>query len=173
MYKTEIYGDRHSNDLVIIQPGIEFLQRWEKFRAKPYPDGKREDESIVWSAMYGHAEDGDNGPFKMTPDMNFTKTYGMRVLLADMNSKANYVRARVKVPITSYMFNAFISLAFQYGNGRVDKSGLWDILNGENYVDAGLFILTLNTYRDGTFSRGLQSRRACEHALYTTFAGEL
>ena len=174
MYSYRVWGKGHSNELIITPETLAFVERWELFIDHWYEDGIRDHDtpegpkgSTIWSCCFGHAEGGDNPPFKMTPGQTFTIEEGRALLLKDFEIKARYVRTRVKVPLTTYMYGGLSSMVYQYGQGRVDaaveKEGLvFPALNNGQYVKAFTQMLKLNKKKDGTESDGHTLRRASE-----------
>jgi GH24 family phage-related lysozyme (muramidase) len=166
MYSFKVWGKGHSNELIITPETLAFVERWELFMPQRYEDGHRADGSIIYSIGFGHAEDGDNEPKKIPADMVLTIEEARALLLKDIEIKARFVRTRVKVPISTYMFGAITSLVYQYGQGRVDKAaeaGLFlPALNAGQYVKAFCQMLQLDKKKDGSVHPGLTLRRASE-----------
>jgi GH24 family phage-related lysozyme (muramidase) len=191
MYSHRVWGYGHSNQRIITPETLAFHERWELFVDHWYPDGIRADGSTIWSCMFGHAEGGDNPPFKMTEGERFTIEQGRDTLAKDIAVKERWVNARFpvdKVPLTTFMYGTLVSLAFQFGQGRLDwaQKGLHPpdkknpegrplIIDGEprsfpfirqinegKYVDGFCTILDLNFKKDGTVSKGHKLRRASE-----------
>ncbi len=167
-FREDVFGAKHSFERIIRPEFLPILKRSEAWRPKRYPDGKRKDGSIVYSICYGHKEDGDNPPFKITEDMEFTEEEGTEILIKDIGRQAHYIDVRVKAPMTTFQFEALSSLCFQYGLGRLDKTDLFPLLNSENYIDAGILMLDLAADTSGKVLRGLRFRRAIEVAHYLT-----
>src|SRR5688500_189865 len=120
MYSVKVWGNGHSNERIITPETLAFHERWEMFIDHWYPDGHRADGSVLWSCMFGHAEDGDNPPFKMTEGETFTMAQAQETLAKDIAVKERWVNARLppdKVPLTTFMYGALVSLAYQYGQG--------------------------------------------------------
>lgn len=167
-FRTDVYGAGHSFERKL-EPNIwPLLKRWEGFRAKRYPDGKKADGTIVYSIGYGHAEYGDNPPYIIPEDMVLTEEQASDILRADAARKAHFIDVRVTQLITTFQFSALTSLVYQYGNGRLDKTGLFPLLNDGNHVDASVLMLTLNADTRGKVLRGLSIRRACEVEMFVT-----
>lgn len=167
-FREDVFGAKHSFERIIRPEFLPVLKRFEAWRPKRYPDGKRKDGSIVYSICYGHKEDGDNPPFKITEDMEFTEEEGTAILVKDVGRMAHYIDVRVKAPLTTYQFEALSSLCFQYGLGRLDKTELFPLLNAENYVDAFCLMATLTTDTTGKVLKGLVGRRSIEVAHFLT-----
>lgn len=176
-FRTDVYGLGHSFERTLEYSRlVPFLQRWEGFKAKRYIDGIRGKEtaagpagSPVYSIGYGHAEDGDNAPFVIPEDMELTVEQAVEILKTDMARKAHFIDVRVKVPITTYQFSALTSLAFQYGNGRLERdTKVFELLNEGNHIDASCAMLDLITDKNGKVLRGLRVRRACEVEMFVT-----
>jgi GH24 family phage-related lysozyme (muramidase) len=161
-FREDVFGSKHSFERIIRPSFYPHLKRSEAWRAKRYPDGMRGDGSLVYSICYGHKEDGDNPPFKITEDMEFTEEEGTLILIRDINRQAHYIDVRVKAPLTTYQFEGLSSLCFQYGLGRLDKTNLFPLLNAENYIDAFDLMLDLTTNTSGKVLKGLRFRRASE-----------
>lgn len=169
MYSLLVFGEGHSIERKTIPETVSLIERWELFIPNWYPDGTKEDESILYSCCFGHAEGGDHDPKTMVPGQTFTIEEGREILANDIKTKSHWVDVRVKVPITTYMFGALTSLAFQYGQGRIDESGLViPKLNEGKYVQAAIEMLQLNKTKAGDVLNGLTVRRACEIAFFMT-----
>lgn len=165
---TKAFGLGHSFERIITPAFVLFVKRWEAFMPKRYPDGKRADGSIVWSIGYGHAEDGDNPPTKIPEALTLTEEEATEILLKDIKSKAHFIDVRVKVLVTTYQFEALTSLCFQYGNGRLDKTGIFPHINTGDYEGAADLMLDLYKTRAGKPLRGLRFRRAAETTWFLT-----
>ncbi len=164
-FRSDVYGTGHSFARELVPEIWPFLKRWEGFRANRYQDGVRNGDP-VYSIGYGHAEYGDTPPTTIPVDMTVTDEEATVFLKADAARKAHFIDVRVKVPITTYQFSALTSLAYQYGNGRLDNTQLFPILNTGNHVDASVLMLTLNATTAGKVLRGLSIRRACEVEMF-------
>ena len=165
-FRSDVYGDGHSFERELVPDTWPLIKRWEDFSPIRYADGKLDDGQIVYSIAYGHAEYGDCAPFRIPADMVVTEAEGMEILKLDVARKAHFINVRVKVPITTYQFSALTSLAYQYGNGRLDKTQLFPLLNAGNHVDASCLMLDLNANTAGVVLRGLRVRRACEVEMF-------
>lgn len=172
---AEVFGTGHSFETIFIDDGYPFFERWELYRERRYKDGIRRRDtpegpkgSIIWSIAFGHAEGGDVEPKIITADMRFTLEQARELLRKDIAKKFHFVKVRVKVPITTWMRCGITSFVYQYGNGRVDETGFFTILNEGRYTDA--FEVMLESYytQDGKPSKGHKFRRACEIALCFT-----
>jgi lysozyme len=165
---TKAFGPGHSFERVFTPAFVLFVKRWEAFKGERYPDGKREDGSTVWSIGYGHAEDGDNPPTKIPELLTLSEEEATAILIKDIKSKAHFIDVRVKVPVTTFQFEALTSFCFQYGNGRMDKTGIFPHLNAGDYEGAADIMLDLYKTRAGKPLRGLRFRRAAEVTWYLT-----
>lgn len=164
-----VFGRGHSFDRVITPETVALIERWELFMPRRYADGQRPDGSTIWSIGFGHAEDGDNEPKKITEDIALTIEQAREILAADINVKARFVNTRVKTSLTTFQFGALTSLTFQYGQGRVDAANtVIPLLNDTNYIKAAVAMLALNKKRDGTDLDGLTVRRASEVGFFMT-----
>jgi GH24 family phage-related lysozyme (muramidase) len=164
-FRSDVYGKGHSFERELVPELWPMMKRWEAFRGTRYQDGIRNGQP-VYSIGYGHAEYGDVPPLTIPVDMTVTEEEATEILKKDAARKAHFIDVRVKVPITTYQFSALTDLAFQYGNGRLDETQLFPLLNAGNHVDASVLMLTLNTDRSGKFLRGLAIRRACEVEMF-------
>lgn len=184
MYSIRIWGKGHSVDRILIPEAIKVIERWELFIDHWYPDGIRKKDtpqgpkgSIIYSSMFGHAEGGDNPPFKMTPREKFTLEQGRKTLMLDAAVKLRWVNARIKVPLTTFMTGAIVSCVFQFGQGRLDQANapnpdplfhpygsipFIDLFNAGRYTKALIAMRDLNYDSSGKVLDGLILRRATE-----------
>lgn len=167
-FREDVFGANHSFERAITADFVLFMKRWEGWRPTRYPDGKRADGSIVYSICYGHKEDGDNPPFKITEDMKFTEEEGTSILVNDIKRQAHYINVRVKAKLTTFQFEALTSLCFQYGLGRLDKTGIFAHINSGDYDGAADLMLDLYKTQAGKPLRGLRFRRAAEVTWFIT-----
>lgn len=187
-YPVKVWGTGHDNSRVITSATLALLERWELFMDHWYPDGLKPDGSILYSCMFGHAEGGDNPPFKYSELDKFTIGYARETLLADVKVKARWVDARIKVPLTTFMYGGLVSLCYQFGQGRLDaaqegkhpsgkplmvdgahyKFPFIEQFNSGAYVDGITTILGLDFTTAGKVLKGLTVRRATEVGFMMT-----
>lgn len=137
-----IWGNGHAFTRDILPVGIRAITRWESFVPRWYEDGiwksgpKKGEPKF--SCMFGHQEGGTNPPFTYDPNQTFTKEQGEQTLLLDVQSKAQFIRAKIHPDIwlTNYMFNALLSLVFNAGEGNVEQGRVLDLFNEGQYTAA-------------------------------------
>lgn len=206
MWNKQVWGAghtdfRHIPSTLPSQHGrVIVFERWELFMEESYDDGvwdkeywappnmvglgppDRKPGDIRWSVGFGHTEGGDNPPYLIGPGYKITRAQAGKLLEDDIRPKERWVNTRITVPLTPFMYTAIVSLAFQFGQGRLDAAnkgltykGEPLIVNGEpktfpfidqfnsnDYVDAFITILGLNFKKNGKSSKGLILRRASE-----------
>lgn len=165
-----VWGKGHSFDRVINQETIDFLERWEQFRAEWYEDGLcRDGVTPRYSIGFGHAEEGDNWPYKRSDVASITIAHAREIMLKDVEVKTRYINKVVSVPITRYQYGALVSLCYQQGQGRLTENPiLINWLNKKEYVIAGTMFTQYNRNGKGEYKDGLYLRRGSEMGLYMT-----
>jgi len=192
--KAKVFGTGHSFERIINDEIVSFIERWELFIPNWYEDGKWKIGPKIgqprYSCCFGHLEGGDHPPFEYKKGQTFTIEEGRAILKLDMASKAKFVNKKLTVPVTQFMFGGFISLTYQFGQGRIqdaedgfrrehDAEGNetkvsiepirpFQLINDGNYIDGILEIEKLNFTTNGAYSTGHHVRRACEIALCMT-----
>lgn len=193
-FSIKVFGSNHSFERVIIPETILFVERWELFIPNWYEDGKWKTGPKIgqprYSCCFGHLEGGDHPPFEYKEGETFTIQQGRAILNLDMTSKANFVNKKITAPLTTFMYGGFISLCYQFGQGRLQdaEDGIrrehdadgnerivsiepirpFQLINSESYIDGILEIEKLNYKTNGAYSKGHHVRRACEIALCMT-----
>lgn len=196
-WQPKFYGEGHSFEMVLIPEGIEVMTRWEDFSPVPYKDAHK--VGFKWAIAFGHVFGGQNDPivisddgkefeYKGQPRRELTREEGMEIYMADVEAKMSWLRKKIKVPVTTFMFNSLGSLVLNAGEGNVDEGPVLPLLNKEFYVAAGCGFLYHNkkwvhlkdpkgallydeagkAIMDLQVDNGLTTRRACEIALWTT-----
>lgn len=186
-WQPRFYGEGHSFELALIPEGIELMTRWEDFSPVPYKDAHK--TGFKMAIGFGHVFGGENEPIEFDPNMVITRERAMEIYMADVQSKMFWLRKKIKVPVTTYMFNALASLVLNAGEGNVDEGPVLPLLSKEFYVAAGCAFLYHNKkwvhlkdpkgvplyQEDGKtpvmdlqVDNGLTTRRCCEVALWTT-----
>lgn len=189
-----VFGSNHSFARIIIDETVAFIERWELFIPNWYEDGKwktgPKQGQPRYSCCFGHLEGGDHPPFEYVAGQTFTIEEGRAILKLDMASKANFVNKKLTAPVTTFMFGSFISLCYQFGQGRLQdaEDGFrrehdvygnetkvpikpiipFLLMNDGKYIDGILEMEKLNFITDGSYSKGHHVRRACEIALCMT-----
>jgi lysozyme len=141
-YNELVFGNAHSWDLIIIDAGVAVVMRWETFKATRYKDMHK--SGFKWAIGFGHVEGGENEPKIIPPDMVLTREQAFALLKLDLETKARYVRKKLKVPVNTYMFNALVSLCYNIGEGNFggNEDNNWTespvliAINQERYVEA-------------------------------------
>jgi GH24 family phage-related lysozyme (muramidase) len=206
MYATKVWGKGHTHERIIpstlpSQHGrVIVFERWELYMGESYDDGvwdrdyweprtdpnrtpDRKAGDVRWSVGFGHTEGGDNPPYLIGPGYKISRVDAEKLLESDIGPKMRWVNARLgSVLLTPYMFTAITSLAYQFGQGRLDAANkglthdgkplivngapasfpFLDQFNHGDYVDAFITILGLNFKKNGKSSKGLILRRASE-----------
>ena len=121
--------------MVISENLVKFVARWEGKRNYLYDDmGKGRGNCTIG---YGHlvhlnpctGKDPSEAPFLN----GITDDEAMKLFRATLQSFANGVESRLKVPVSSQQFDALVSWAFNVGLGNVDRSALLERLNRGEY----------------------------------------
>lgn len=184
-WQPQFYGEGHSFDMVLIPEGIDQGCRWETFVPTPYKDKHK--TGFKWAIGFGHVFGGETEPIKYDPGMVITLERGKEIFLNDMETKMRWLRKKIKVPVTTYMFNALGLLVLNTGEGNFEKGPVLPLLNEKRYVGASAAFMYhskswqkvlgpdgLEIIEDGMIKtallpdNGLIVRRACEIALFST-----
>lgn len=178
-----VFGSKHSFDQVINDRGLALIVRWETFQAKRYKDAHK--SGYRWAIGFGHTEGGDVEPKVIPPEMELNFDQAFEILRNDCEIKAIWLRKQIKVPVTTPMFNALVSLTMNAGQGNVAKGPVLELLNQEKYIAAcaafvdpnrGHIFASYDKDGDGIISEeekrhivnGLVCRRATEMAMFMT-----
>jgi len=135
--------------------GLDFIKQWEGFRPAPYNDG-----AGYMTIGYGH---------RIQPGEKFTTiTEGeaLQILAEDSAWAQAAVSAYVKVPLTQSMFDALVSLVFNWGSGNFLSSTHLQKLNAGDYYGAADRIKAHPITAGGKVMQGLINRRAAEYELF-------
>lgn len=135
--------------------GLDFIKQWEGFRPAPYNDG-----AGYMTIGYGH---------RIQPGERFTTiTEGeaLQILAEDSAWAQAAVSAYVKVPLTQSMFDALVSLVFNWGSGNFLSSTHLQKLNAGDYYGAADRIKAHPITAGGKVMQGLINRRAAEYELF-------
>jgi GH24 family phage-related lysozyme (muramidase) len=141
------------NNRAVSMAGVEFIKRFESFRAYPYETAKGNGD---WTIGYGH---------KIKPGESFTvvgEAEAVRLLQADLRMAEGRVNGSISYALNQVQFDALSSLAFNL------RWASWKLaaarLNaGENVAG----VIGRYTYAGAVQMAGLVRRRAAEIALYT------
>lgn len=137
----------------ISQRGIDFIKSHEGWSATPYDDG-----AGYMTIGYGHLiKRGESFG-------TITREQGEEILRQDIQWAVNNVNRLVKVPITQAMFDALVSLQFNWGD--FPSSLALKRLNAGDYAGAAQRISEHPITGGGKVLRGLVRRRKEESALF-------
>lgn len=196
-WQPRFYGEGHSFEMVLIREGIEQGTRWEDWSPVPYKDKHK--SGFKWAIAHGHVFGGQNDPIVIDPvtlefeykgqtRKELTREEGLEIFMADMESKMGFLRKKIKVKTTTYMFNALGLLVLNTGEGNFAEGPVLPLLNSERYVGASAaFMYHSKSWQqvkdangvvilgdDGKpktellTDNGLVVRRACEISLFST-----
>lgn len=134
-----IFGNNHSFERVIPLKALANLKRYETCKLMPY-----EDSDGLLHQGYGHGPKA--GPPEILPGVAWTKEYASQVLMDDVRNFSAIIDKWISVPVTSFMFGALVSLAYNVGPGRLkNESQVLTLINQGRYTKAAVEFLTLNT----------------------------
>lgn len=137
-----IWGNAQSYERRVTHVGVQSVTRWEAFVPRWYEDGfwksGPKKGQVKYSAMFGHQEGGENPPYEYDPAAVFSRADGEAVMMADLQSKAQFIRNKVhqNIWLTTHMFNALVSLVFNVGEGNVDEGRVLKLFNEGQYTAA-------------------------------------
>ena len=135
--------------------GLNFLKRWERFRAVPYNDGYGN-----MTIGYGHV---------ILPGEKFTQlteAEAAALLATDVAWAESVVNQLVRVPLSQSQFDALVSLVFNWGSGNFSNSSHLTLLNAGDYAGTAQRIREHPITSGGQRSQGLVNRRAAEADLF-------
>lgn len=135
--------------------GLDHIKQWEQFVPTPYNDGYGN-----MTIGYGHV---------IRPGEQFTRIsegQGLALLQQDVGSAEAAVNSLVAVPLTQSMFDALVSLVFNWGEGNFARSSHLQRLNAGDYAGAAQRLGEHPVTSGGQYSRGLANRRAAEKSLF-------
>lgn len=140
--------------------GIQLIQLYEGLRLHPYKDCVG-----LLTVGYGHLI--GNGT-DLTHELNRTITLheATELLKQDLHKFERGVSRYIKAPISQNQFDALVALAYNLGNGTLQRSTLRQKLNRGDYDGAAKEILKYNK-AGGQVLKGLTRRRQAEYRLFT------
>lgn len=136
-----VFGNGHTFsmdlDYSIVEPESE---SWELFMPTPYKDPSRFGDR--WCIGFGHVEGGENEPKIIDPailgyTLTLTLEEAREIHRKDLETKARWLRKKIHVPVTTYMFGSMTLLTMNAGEGNVGRGRVLPMLNAEKYVSAG------------------------------------
>lgn len=187
-FNETVFGNGHTFsmdlDYSIVEPESE---SWELFMATPYMDPSRfGDRKAI---AFGHVEGGENEPKVIPDDMVVTLEEARAIHRLDLESKARWLRKKIEVKPTTYMFGAMTLLTMNAGEGNVGRGRVLPMINAGKFVSAGAAFFdhrfkwidqvdgsgqkiidpaTGKPYRVRVEDNGLILRRGCEIGFYRT-----
>lgn len=97
---------------------------------------------------------------------HITQEQAEQLLFQDVQDAVNTVNNAVSVPLTQSMFDALVSLVFNWGSGNFRSSSHLQYLNAGDYNAAAQRIGEHPVTSGGNFVQGLQNRRNREKQLF-------
>jgi lysozyme len=139
----------------LTQRGLQFIKQYEGLRLTVYRD-----QGGYPTIGYGHKlQSGENWT-------QITEAEASALLQQDLITAERAVNQLVSVPLTSAMFDALVSLVFNWGQGNFAQSQLRQLLNQGDYSSAATRLGAHPVTTNGRYSAGLAKRRAAENALF-------
>jgi len=135
--------------------GLEFIKGWEKFVPTPYDDGYG-----YLTIGYGH---------RIRSGETFTRLTleeALALLAQDVSWAVAAVNNNVRVPLTQSMFDALVSLVFNWGEPNFKRSSLLQKLNAGDYYGAAQRLSEHPITSGGVVSNGLIRRRREESEMF-------
>jgi len=147
--------------------GLEFIARWEGFRAYPYND-------VANHATIGFGHLLHHGPVTKADMAKYpnglSRDQALALLRKDVGRFEKAVRDLVKVPLTPNQFDVLVSFVFNLGPGALAQSTLLRQLNKGDYKCVPSELLKwVNITKGGKLERveGLVNRRMQEGKMWT------
>lgn len=137
--------------------GIQFLKKWEGFKAEAYKDTGR-----VWTIGYGTIK-WMGKPVEQ--GMKMTEKEAELALQADLAWAQTAVNQLVRYPLTQNMFDALVSFVYNVGETAFRKSTLLRLLNQGRKSEAAKQFERWK-FDNGKVVQGLLNRREAERALF-------
>lgn len=135
--------------------GLEFIKGHEGFRSTPYNDGFG-----FMTIGYGH---------RIKTGERFTsisQAEALQLLAADTGWAQSAVNRLVKAPLTQSMFDALVSLVFNWGEGNFSRSSHLQKLNAGDYYGTAQRISEHPITSAGQVAAGLVRRRREESQIF-------
>lgn len=138
--------------------GIELIKKFEGLELESY-----QDIAGIWTIGYGQTGNG------IGPDQRITTKGAEELLIKALAPREEVVNRLVNVPLNQGQFDALVSLIYNIGEGRFEKSTCLRRLNRGDYAGAAQALTWFNKATiDGQLQvvRGLSRRRTAEKALF-------
>lgn len=135
--------------------GLNLIKQWEAFVPTPYNDGYGN-----LTIGYGHV---------IRPGERFdriSESQALQILANDAAVAEDAIDRLVSVPLTQSMFDALVSLVFNWGEGNFAQSSHLRRLNAGDYAGAADRLGEHPVTSGGQYSQGLANRRAAEKAFF-------
>lgn len=164
MLQAVFLWSKYMSGMRISDNGIIHLQQSEGSRLKAYRD-----QTGKLTIGFGHTGTVNGVPIHN--GMKITKEQEAELLKQDIGYFEDYVNRKAKKPMTQNQFDAIVSLAFNVGEGNLNKSSFWGHFNAGNTDLAAETILSFNKSKNEEtkqpeFNQGLMNRRLREKALF-------
>ena len=142
--------------------GLEFIARWEGWRAQPYND-----VAGHCTIGYGHLiHQGNCTAADRQKWGTISKARGLELLRDDAATAEKAVRDRVKVKLKQHQFDALVSFTYNVGTGAFGGSTLLRKLNEGNYASVPPELMRW-VNAGGVPVQGLVNRRREEGAMWS------
>lgn len=141
--------------------GLEFIGRWEGFRADLYNDALGHCTIGFGHLVHrGRCSGAEPSEFQN----GITRAEGLALLRSDARVAVRAVNSGVHVPLTQHKFDALVSFTFNVGAGAFQGSTLLDVVNAGRHADVPA---QLNRWTNNGLP-GLVNRRRAEGSLYVS-----
>lgn len=133
--------------------GISLIKQFEGFRSEAYLC-----PANILTIGYGHTKGVKAG-------QKISAQEGEQLLIKDLETFENNVKALVKVPLNQNQFDALVCFTFNLGANNLSNSTLLKKLNQSDFASAALEFLKWNKAK-GKVLAGLTKRREAESKLF-------
>jgi RHS repeat-associated protein len=165
------------------QAGIEFIMQVEGLELQLYNDGNNpltESENYYDTTGIGkgnctigygyliHAGPCNGDPTELPYVNGISELQARELLMMIVNASEEHIRSLVDVKLTQHMFDALVSLVYNWGDKNFAASAKLTMLNGGNYVGMAQDLLRGPITANGVISPGLVRRRELELRIFLT-----
>lgn len=139
-FNETFFGKGHVFNTITMQRTLDISERMELPMLEPYQDKSK--FGPKWAIGLGHVEGGDIEPKVIDPAvlgyrMKLTLEQVRAIHVEDIEHRAKWLRKKIKVPVTNYMFGGLELLVMNVGFGNLAKGRVLPFLNAGKYVSAG------------------------------------
>ncbi len=134
-FNETFFGKKHVFDTGLIQKTIDISERMELRMYRRYQDKAK--FGPKWAIGLGHVEGGDIEPKVIPEDMVLDDKQIDEIHLNDLEYRAKWLRKKIKVPVTNYMFGGLTLITMNCGFGTIAKGRILPFLNAGKYISAG------------------------------------